>query len=120
MKKYIIALSIGLTSFVMNAQNGQGDHKPDPQKQTAKMTTELGLSDDQKTKVLALNTEEAQKIETLRANNTDKKTFRAEKQKVEQDRETKLKVILTDDQFKKFLQVRAEQKEKRKEMRQQN
>tara|TARA_R110002072_G_scaffold282761_1_gene445830 strand:+ start:55844 stop:56245 length:402 start_codon:yes stop_codon:yes gene_type:complete len=71
-------------------------------KQTAKMSTLLSLTEDQKTKVGELNLKVQQKLEVVRNSKM------SEKQKKEQingnnaDRMSALSTILTDEQYKKY------------------
>jgi|ERR1019366_700429 hypothetical protein len=108
MKKYIIAIAISSAAFISNAQSDKGGEygsrpKQDPQVQTDKMAQELGLSADQKAKVLVINTETIQKMETISANKGDREAMHAERKKIQEDKEAKLKAILSADQFNKYL-----------------
>lgn len=123
MKKYVIVLAASIASFAMNAQNNpQGPGGPrqrmDPQQQgtrmTDKMTKDLGLSDDQKAKVLPINTDAAQKMQDLRAKGGQGVNMRDERAKIEQDKDAKLKGVLTDAQYQKYVQMREEAQQKRK------
>jgi hypothetical protein len=121
MKKYIITLAISSAVVMGNAQTNQGGwQKPDPQAQTDKMAENFGLSADQKTKVLAVNTDAAQKMQALSANNNDRESMRGERKKIEQEKESKLKEILTDEQFKKYMAKKEEMKQQRQQRQGQN
>ena len=111
MKKYIVALAIGSVAFMSNVQAQSGKQRMTPQEQTDKMTTDLGLNDDQKAKVLAVNTDASKKMETLKASGEDKDAMKADRKKIEDAKEASLKGILTADQFKKYQQERAEAKQ---------
>ncbi len=110
MKKYFLALAFG--SFVLlsgaYAQQAGARPKMDPQAQTDKMSTELGLNDDQKAKVLTLNTDVSKKMEALKASGEDKDAQKADRKKIEADKDASLKGILTPDQFAKYTQMREE------------
>jgi hypothetical protein len=109
MKKYFLALAVG--SFVLlsgvHAQQQGGRPKMDPQAQTDKMVTDLGLNDDQKAKVLAVNTDASKKMEAIPASE-DKEARRTDRKKIEADRDAALKGILTPDQFAKYTQMRED------------
>jgi hypothetical protein len=108
MKKYIFAFTMGSFLFLSNIQAQSGTRpKMDPQTMTDKMATDLGLNNDQKAKVLTLNTEVIKKMQAMRSSGEDKDAMHADRKKIQQDRETSLKDILTPDQFKKYQDERA-------------
>ena len=61
MKKFFLTMVALLSMTAMMAQNDKSDKKapkePTPEEMTARMAKDLNLTDDQKTKVLALNKE---------------------------------------------------------------
>ena len=116
MKKYIIALAINSAVLMLNAQPNRGGwEKPDPQKQTDKMAENFGLSAEQKTQVLAVNTDASQKMQALSANNTNRESMHGERKKIEQEKEEKLKGILTSDQFQKYITKKEEMRQQRQQ-----
>jgi hypothetical protein len=67
------------------------------------MATELKLTDDQKTKITALLEEEGKKMRELRNDTNLSKEERGEKLRaMRTENETKLKQILTPDQYEKW------------------
>jgi len=94
----------------------RGDFRADPEKraevQTNRMTEQLGLTDDQRKQVLALNLERTKKMEELRKSVMDgqRATMR--------NYESSLKEVLTTEQQEKLKANRKEAREKAMEMRQ--
>ena len=117
MKTTKIILSVLLMSFstVIFAQ-GKMDHEAMATRQTERMKTELALKDEQYTKIFAINKEFIQKRMELRRDSTQTKpAMHAEMQKLKADRDTKLKAVLTEEQFTKWAAVEAKRDEIRKE-----
>lgn len=83
-----------------------GKHQGKPpggQERGAKMAEELGLSADQKTKMQELNKEFAPKMKALREDTTLSKEDKMAKAKaLNEERSTKVKAILTAEQFEKW------------------
>ena len=126
MKKFVIAIVLSSAIYMLNAQTNPADaqsgprQKQDPKVQTDKMTKFLGLSDDQKSKVLEVNTDANQKIQALSEKKSKGENVRGERKKIEQEREDKLKGILTVDQFNKFIERKTAMKQKHQQKREQN
>lgn len=125
-------------SFAANAQNGDKHECPTPEQVTEKMAEELGLSADQKAKVLALNEEYKDVIghhhhgphgeghghdkadkgngnghghgDRPELTEEQKAAFAARKAKKE-EYESKLKTILTDEQNAKREEIRKQHRE---------
>jgi len=114
MKKYIIAVAISSAVMMSDAQTNQAaKSKPDPKVQTERIAKNLGLTDDQKAKVLIVNTDADQKMEALSANKVAGEKMRGERKTIGKEREDKLKGILTADQFTKYMAKKEEMKQKR-------
>jgi sorbitol-specific phosphotransferase system component IIBC len=133
MKKILILLAISSSSFILNAQttsnNGTspaseiGVQNMNPVEKathlTNRMVKSLGLSEEQKTKVMAVNLDAAQKMKSLRENNEIKgKEMHSERKKIEQEKELQLKGILSDDQFQRFIKEKQDMKQRMIEKRQ--
>jgi hypothetical protein len=115
MRKLILTLAISTSTFV-SISNAQGPYigsMPDPGAQTDKMAADLGLNSDQKAKVLAINTDAADKVKALKANQADRSAGKEVRKQIEQERDTALKAVLTDDQYKKYTQLRDDAKRQR-------
>ena len=106
------------TGLFANAQGGaakQGlpDAATRAAKNTERMTTALTLTDEQKPKVLKINTEKATAMDANQAKNgKDQKALDAERDKITAKWETDLKVVLTAEQMAKLKKMQAEQKAK--------
>lgn len=130
MKKTIYLVVFTAIVSVLHAQSSiQGTDKQEKQQMspgerganaTERMNTELGLTEDQRTKVLVINTEAAEKLEALKANKDNAGlNMREERKKTEDEKDSKLKAVLTDDQFRKYTQIKQEAEQKRREQWQQ-
>jgi len=118
MKKIILTFLVASITLISNAQqNGQKGQRMDPKAQTEKMASDLGLNDDQKSKVLTVNTDASTKRQALRSNESDPSNRRADMKKIETDRDGALKGILTDDQYKKYVQMREDERKQRQAQR---
>lgn len=73
------------------------------QRQTNKLNAELKLDDTQYKKVLDVNKDFANQISQIKNTQTDKDKKAAALKKLNQQREEKLKGILTEEQFKTYL-----------------
>lgn len=141
MKKLIIALvlGIGLTGFAQEAapKTTRADiEKMTPeqrqQKHLAHLTKELNLDAKQKEavgKILAEKSAKAQDVKTQREARktsgekmtTEERTaFKTKLQAEKADTEAKMKAILSADQYKKWIDMRAENKEKMKQRKAEN
>ncbi len=99
-------------TVVQTTQENQAQHKFDPQAETDKMATNLGLSEDQKSKVLTILTDVGQKKEDLRTRLGDNAKNSSDWKAMEQDKDNRLKAVLTDAQYKKHLQMKNDMKQK--------
>lgn len=84
-------------------------------KVTDNMKTQLALNDGQYAKVLEINKTFLQKVKDSRAATTNKVEQAKKLKVIDDDREAKLKSVLTEDQYKMFAANRAENKKKLKE-----
>lgn len=126
MKKLLMIAAIFTMTFAgAYAQRSQGASKggqdkesmtPEQraEKMTARMTEELGLSEDQKQKIYQINLENAQKRQVQREEmQEDQKAKRAEMQAQNQVQNAQIEAVLTPDQKTKWEEVK---KENRKEI----
>jgi hypothetical protein len=79
--------------------------------QDALMTQKLGLTDEQKPKVAALNLEYAKKIQPLIESGRPLAQLR-EMRELNQEKEAALQKVLTPEQFKKYLAAKEEMRKK--------
>jgi protein CpxP len=117
----IAALAIGgliACSTLVNAQDapkkGRGGYSPE--QQLERMTTTLTLTDDQKPKVKAVLEETSKKMKALREDTSLDQTARREKMKpIMDDQNTKLKGILTPEQYTKYTENLGKRGKKKSE-----
>lgn len=108
MKKlfFLLILCAGFT--VAQAQTNQqksmmtAEQKAD--ETVTKLKTELSLSDEQVTKVKAITVEKINKVTAAhKKNGADKNRLQAANKLIQDEYETQLKGIVTEDQFNKYL-----------------
>jgi protein CpxP len=115
MKKLLMicGLLFGVITLT-NAQDG-GRKMMSPEerakKQTEKLAEKLKLSEEQKSKVLAIYTEQANAMnKEVQAEKTDRKAKYAEMKAARTANEAKVEAILTADQKKAYAELKAERK----------
>jgi len=95
---------------VAMAQGPRGDRNMDPKQRAQQMTEQMvkdySLTDAQKEKVQALNLDMSQKMSEIKGDDRDAR--RTQMQKIRDDYQTKLKGVLTDEQYKKFEKAEKE------------
>jgi len=126
MKKIIFLCAFALIGLSCVAQGGDGARQKRTPEERADMYTAwiaktVTLTDDQKTKVAAVNLKYAKLNDEAR---TDDKGNRASTSKDvkanDEQRDTELKGILTADQFEAYTTAKQQMEEKRKERRKAN
>jgi len=114
----ILALCLGMYG-TSQAQNGWEGRNMTPEdratKQAQRMTETLQLNADQKQKVYDLSLETAKQMQELRSSG-DHDAMKDVKEK----NDTKMKGILTADQYTKYQEMRAERMQKMQERQQQS
>lgn len=113
----ICGLMLGIAGFA-NAQQGggQGRMMMKPEERVKQLDEKLKLSDDQKTKLTTVFTEQAETMKKMREEmqgGGDRDAMREKMQKMRADNDAKVTAVLTDDQKKTY---EAWQKEQRAEM----
>jgi Spy/CpxP family protein refolding chaperone len=116
----ICGLMLGIAGFA-NAQQGggqgggQGRMMMKPEDRVKQLDEKLKLSDDQKTKLTAVFTEQVEAMKKFREEmqGGDRDAMREKMQKMRADNDAKVTAVLTDDQKKTY---EAWQKEQRAEM----
>lgn len=118
MKKVLLSIVTAVFAVSTFAHNGGKGTKTPEQiatKKADKLKTELGLSDDQRTKVYAILLDNTTKIQAIKAKYpNDKKAARAEIMPLRQTAESSIKAILTPEQITKWDAMKKEQKAKHK------
>ncbi len=114
-KKWVIGAALLIfTSFSVAAQQGRGGQiapEERAKKATEKMATELELTEEQKSQILALNLEQAKKRQSQMEEEMAERKARAEEMKAHQD---KIKTILTEEQRSKWEEIKVEQRKNRR------
>ncbi|WP_443943822.1 hypothetical protein ACJVDH_12925 [Pedobacter sp. AW1-32] len=110
----ICALLFAVVTFA-NAQQGGGRMGGTPEERTKKMvetlTEKLKLTDDQKTKVSAIYTEQATAMTKIREEaNGDRDAMREKSMKLRKDTDEKVNAVLTDDQKTAYKAWQEEQR----------
>ncbi|WP_029902135.1 DUF4890 domain-containing protein [Prevotella sp. 10(H)] len=115
MKKLILFLTIALftTGGVFAQQRQRATPEERAKRQTETLVKELGLNDDQKTKVYDINLKYA-KAFGERNGQVDREKMRAEFQKNQEARTAAIKEVLTKDQQKKFDEHQKKQQDNRR------
>jgi len=121
MKRLIGLTLAGLfAAFVAYAQPPGGGGQFDPEemvkRQTERMVEDLGLNADQTKKVEDLNRKYGAKMgELFQSAQGDREGMRAKMDKLREEKDAELKLILTEEQFVKYLEI---EKKRREEFRQ--
>jgi Spy/CpxP family protein refolding chaperone len=106
MKRVILVLAVVMSTLSVFAQDGK-PKKNAEQRATMyvkELTTELGLTADQSSKIKAVQLESLTKIDTIKAKATDadKKASKKEAKVVSDAANASIKAVLTDEQKAKF------------------
>lgn len=111
----ICGLMLGIAGFAQAQQGGGRGMMMKPEERVKQLDEKLKLSDDQKTKLTAVFTEQADTMKKLREEGQggDREAMREKVQKLRADNDIKVSAVLTDDQKKTY---EAWQKEQRAEM----
>jgi protein CpxP len=92
--------SAALCSVPMMAQGGGGRMQMTPEARVAAIDKAVTLTDDQKTKITAIYTDDQKKMADLRASQDP--DMRSKMMAMRTDENTQIKALLTDDQKPKF------------------
>jgi hypothetical protein len=114
---FLVIGSFGYASAQTDKAQARGESKTIEERieaRTNKMTEELALNTEQAAKVRELQVKQAQKIKAVRAKKeTENQKFRQEVRAIAEDTEKAYQAILTPEQFEKFKQNKAQQKQNR-------
>jgi Spy/CpxP family protein refolding chaperone len=99
----VVALcTAALSTVPMMAQGGGGGGRMTPEARVAAIDKAVTLTDDQKTKITAIYTDDQKKMTDMRESGEDMQTLMPKIQAMRADENTKIKALLTDDQKPKF------------------
>jgi len=117
MKKLLMicGLMLGIAGFAQAQQGGGRGMMMKPEERVKQLDEKLKLSDDQKTKLVAVFTEQAESMKKMREEmqGGDRDAMREKIQKFRADGDAKVSAVLNDDQKKTY---EVWQKEQRAEM----
>lgn len=108
MKKLFFLLILFVSFQAAQAQTNQPKQmmtaEQKAEENVAKLKTELGLTDEQVPKVKAITVDKINKVTAAhKKNGADKSRLQAANKLIQDEYETSLKGILTEDQFSKYL-----------------
>ena len=111
----ICGLMLGIAGFAQAQQGGGRGMMMKPEERVKQLDEKLKLSDDQKTKLTSVFTEQAESMKKMREEmqGGDRDAMREKIQKFRADGDAKVSAVLTDEQKKTY---EAWQKEQRAEM----
>lgn len=111
----ICGLMLGIAGFAQAQQGGGRGMMMKPEERVKLLDEKLKLSDDQKTKLTTVFTEQAEAMKKMREEmqGADRDAMREKMQKLRAENDTKVSAVLNDDQKKTY---EAWQKEQRAEM----
>ncbi|MDR1525505.1 MAG: DUF4890 domain-containing protein [Tannerella sp.] len=118
MKKiFVIAVCIVATLITATAQQQRGRNSGTPEERAKNQTTRLdslvNLTADQKTKIEAINLDLSKKMsEIFQSTQGDRDKMRSKMDELATERDKQYKAILTDDQYKKYLNNREQLRER--------
>jgi periplasmic protein CpxP/Spy len=103
MRAGVVAMcSAALCSVPMMAQGGGGGGRMTPEARVAAIDKAVTLTDDQKTKITAIYTDDQKKMMDMRNSGEDMQTLMPKMQAMRTEENTKIKALLTDEQKPKF------------------
>lgn len=120
LKIFFCFLLVGSFTLAAQAQRGRTNMSLEEraEKQTERMTKQLGLSDAQSAKVQELNLKYGEKIKEVRDNaDGDREAMRANLETLQTERNAELKTLLTEAQYASHLKTEAERRQRFSERR---
>lgn len=95
-----------------NASTAAPQHRaPDPQKQAARLTKRLGLSDDQSSKITSILQDRQQQLSAARSDSSlSPQDRRAKMRSIQQDTDTQINAVLTPDQQSQYATMKQNMK----------
>lgn len=115
MKKWIIGAALLVFTSLQVAAQQEKRELPNPEekakKATERMATELQLSEEQKSQILALNLEQAKKRQAEMEREMAERKARTAEMKAHQE---KINEVLTEEQRTKWEEIKLEQREHRR------
>ncbi len=117
MKKLIVSALLIASQYLFAstsfAQEGKMPPEERADKMTEKMKTALSLTDEQKMKAKEINTKTVQSLREIK--DKYKALMQADLKKIEDESDSQYKLLLSPDQYTKYVQLKDERKDKMKE-----
>lgn len=123
----LLALSLSAGGFALSAfaqDNAPADSSsassamsrhaaPDPQKQAARLTKRLGLSDDQSSKIATILQNRQQQLATVRGDNSlSPQDRRTKMRSIQQDTDSQINAVLTPAQQTQYANMKQQMRER--------
>lgn len=117
--KFTLALIIGLA---ISSNTIQAQTKPAmPEERKAEMANQLkmdkeklALTKEQEASYMEISKKYGEKLKSLRGNEEERKAKMKEVKDLRDQKDAEMKVLLSEDQFKKYKEIQEERKEKMK------
>lgn len=118
MKRILFAFTMFVLVTTSMAQGNKGKGPKTPEQKATnvsnKMSQELSLAEDQKSKIYAMSLERLKKKEQLKVKYAnDKEAAKKEYKEIQQSYATNLKTLLTPEQYKRWEEIKAQKKAKK-------
>ncbi|MBL7890956.1 MAG: hypothetical protein JNL24_15485 [Bacteroidia bacterium] len=120
MKKIFLAVAIAIGAITAQAQEPPKHHKGQPhnvdpvakaQKQTERMSAKLNFTEDQKTKINAINLDKNKQMKDVHDKFKDNKDMlHKERKRINKERALEIKKHLTTEQLQKWEELKKERK----------
>lgn len=114
----LISLFFAITGFAQPPGFGQGQFNPEDmiKRQTEQMVNDLGLNAEQAVKAEALNKKYSEKMSQLfQSTGDDREQLREKMQQLNTDKNKELKGFLTEEQYKKHIELEQKRMEERRQ-----
>ena len=120
----VIGLFISMMTFAQppGPPGGQMDPAEMAKKQTKEMVEDLGLDEEQATKVEAVNTKFAEKMQEMfksgggpGGSDEEREAMHKKMDTLHSDKDADLKEILTEEQYKKYQEIEKKKMEERRQ-----
>jgi periplasmic protein CpxP/Spy len=118
----VSAVTLAPAAFAQNSapagssssqSSGPQHAAPDPQKQAARLTKRLGLSNDQSTKITTILQNQQQQLAAARGDSSlSKQDLHAKLRSIRQDSDTQINAVLTPAQQTQYANMKQQMKER--------
>lgn len=106
MKKVFVACCLFVFAFAVSAQQGGGQGRMNPEQRYERMKSELSLTDKQLADIKKIDEEYTPKTrELFEKYSNDREKMTAEMTKLNEERNAKVKPLLSADQYTKYVEM---------------